>query len=370
MNDSPIPEELRVVSGTLPVDAEYYELALLRSIIRRNIVRQVIPLFLTCTSVAIVFMLREMFQWTLHMKVAWFSIITLGVLVALCIWAFARLHWLNVFLKCVARELPPERFSIFHARIVSAGPQSGRATVLEQMTEACRTVARFDGGPSFAKLWFARLTKALDAASRDPDNALRVLEAGAKDLPPDPGWRSFAQFCLTGLLFIGIIGTFLGLLGVFTPATFTPLFDAMRTPERDFTKSLGGLLADFGLAFGASLVAYLAYLFGRFTADLVDEAHDETTSFLTAELLGGVRLVLTPLQIEMRVDLSPETKALLEERVIGMQALTEQGLTQMRELRSLNARFGELAVLFRQATMNALKATQTILVGLQEGRKE
>jgi hypothetical protein len=346
------------------------EFDLLHAIIRHNHLRMIIPMGLAMVSIMIVLLLGKHYEWGFGMKVTWFSIMTLVVLVVLCIWAFAYLRSLNLLLKQIEHLLPPVVFGVYHQSMASATRQVERVKVLEGLIRACRALACCNGGPFFAQVWFARLTRRLEASSRDPDNALRVLETGAADLPGDPAWRSFAQFCLTGLLFIGIIGTFLGLLGVFTPATFTPLLDAMRTPHGPFTESLGGLLHDFGLAFGASLVAYVAYLFGRFTADLVDEAHDEVSGFLTAEFLGGIRLVLTPLQIDMRVDLPTETKALFEDRVRGIQSATDLGREQMAELRHLNSRFAELAVLFRRATTDALNATRAIATGLREGREE
>ena len=130
------------------------------------------------------------------------------------------------------------------------------------------------------------------------------------------------------------------------------------------------LLNNFSLAFGASLVAYLAYLFGRFIADLVDEAHDEVMDFLRAEFLGGVRLILIPMQIEARVDLPPDTKDLFLERIGGMREATEQGTAQMIELRALNNRFARLSASFVRATRHALAAARTISQGLTQGRTE
>src|SRR5262249_29049794 len=152
-------------------------------------------------------------------------------------------------------------------------------------------------------------------------------------IPPDVAWRSTAQMLLTALLFAGIIGTFWGLMGVFQSKHFMPLFDALKAnPAGNLQQSLNNLLGQFALAFGASLMAYLSYLFGRYALDLVDDAYDALGLHLTEHLIADIRSLLSDFSVEARIDLPEKTKEKLEAGVEGLALALEDRKLRNAEL--------------------------------------
>jgi hypothetical protein len=253
-----------------------------------------------------------------------------------------------------------------------AGHRSNPRPLLNGLANSARQLSHLRGIPNFARRHLQLVAMALEFAAAEPDSALRIFAA---IFPPanttDFEYRPVAQFLVTGLLFIGIVGTLYGLVDVLSAERITDILNSVAGSDADkLGRAAAGLARSFGLAFGASLVAYIAYLFGRFLLDIADQAHDGLTAVLDRDLLNGCRLVLAPLQSEVRIDLSQRSRDLLEAQSSGLQAIAVQEAEQVAELQKLASRLARTATLFNRATQRATAAAQVIAKSLTRGREE
>jgi hypothetical protein len=260
----------------------------------------------------------------------------------------------------------PEEFAAGAPTTTSDDPRP----LLRDLAARASQIGRARSLPRFVRRRFVAIGDALSKAAEEPGSGLRSLDAAIG--PPqsfDFEFRPVAQLGVTTLLFTGIVGTLYGLAAVLSPETIGSVMRSLNEPS-EMANSVGRLSGSFGLAFGASLMAYIAYLFGRFLLELADHAHDSLVMFLDSELLSRTRLMLAPYQVDVWVDLPQRTLDLLDGQAKGMQAIANQEEVQVDELRKIATQLAKTASLFNRATKKATVAAKVIGDGLQRGREQ
>ena len=196
-----------------------------------------------------------------------------------------------------------EKWSIAHQQI------SDLQSAFQDILQECHQ----QNWPFFVSQRLSAITETLKACKLEPDNSTQLLQAAQTTLPPEQPHRSLGQMLVSMLLFIGIIGTFYGLLDAFTSQAIGNLIRTLIEPQQaDFSEPLQALMSGFGLAFGTSMIAYIVHLGGRFMLEQTDEDYDHLTAYLDFGLLNNLYIALSPLNIQIRVELSNESRDQLE----------------------------------------------------------
>jgi len=208
---------------------------------------------------------------------------------------------------------------------------------------------------------------ALDGTRRDTSNAALVLERLNLGTEIEFPGRPSLQLVVTSLLFLGVIGTFTGLVGVFTSNIFNEILS--NPSPLVMERPLGQLMDSFRLAFSSSLVAYVSYLAGRYALDVLDHAHHHMLSLVDNDLVGALKVVMTPLQVQLRVDLPVETKHHLERAADNVAGATEQNKLSLEALTAMSHNISQASKDFGKSLSNLRKSTQTVVRALRDGRK-
>lgn len=136
-----------------------------------------------------------------------------------------------------------------------------------------------------------------------------------------PWLRALDVAFVNTLLFIGIIGTFYGLILFLGNERFIQLIQSLGTGATLDKNDIPQILNGFKVAFGSSLVAYVAYLFGRFLVDLADDAFDETVKSLSLHINRRLPSALSIGATAGTVDIAPSVKRLLEKQTTELKQL-------------------------------------------------
>lgn len=327
--------------------------------------RRIVAFALVSPGVA--YGMARYFTWHFPAPALVACVIIVGITFGLSIWTYRKIAEISALYRTIGEKLSPSAIAARQNQLASGHKKP--AEVVRDLATASIEIANRGAGPRFIKGFFNRLSQRLLICEQNLDNSARVFGTPETAIPGDVAWRSTAQLLLTALLFAGIIGTFWGLIGVFRPEHFTPLFDALKVnPTGNLLDSLSGLLAQFALAFGASLMAYLSYLFGRYALDLVDDSHDALTFYLSEYVIADIRTLLAVFSVEARIDLREETKAKLEAGAEGIALALEGSKRQNAELRTIGNRLAKTADLFKRAAQQAMASAKSIGEGLEKGR--
>ncbi len=287
-----------------------------------------------------------------------------AVLTAFCVVSLLRIH--RTFMA-IRAALPQAQFDQWQQAVI-ANPVSPE-TPLQQMRDSVRRLSAVPRILVAVRHRAAMLANALDYAHESPGNALGFIDNTHSAMLPSLPWRGLAQSCLTALLFIGIIGTFSGLLVVFQGQAVQKLFDDLAGGQ-PYTGEVGTLLDGFGLAFGASLVAYASYLGGRLMLEMADESYDLLIAFVDGDLRSLIRSVLVPLQVHLQVNFSPEERRRIDTLASSNAILAEQTAARATQLEELVGQVTDLGRQFAAGIATVHESARTIAQALEIGRQE
>ena len=292
---------------------------------------------------------------------------TCGVIFFLFLFCACSLLFIHRTFGSIHTLLPQAQFEQWQ-RIVTDAPLSPREA-LRGMSESLRRLSTVAGILNAVRHRATLLANALDYAGESPGNALGFVDNTRSVMLPSLPWRGLAQSGLTALLFIGIIGTFSGLLVVFQGEVVQNLFTDL-SQGRPYTGEVGALLDGFGLAFGASLIAYASYLGGRLMLEMADESYDQLLAFLEGQLPSQIRSVLVPLQVHLQVNFSPEERQRIDNLVSSNAALAEQTGARTTQLEKLVSEVMELGKQFEAGVTSMHASAQSMAEAFETGRKE
>lgn len=231
------------------------------------------------------------------------------------------------------RHVPPT------ARILPRG-------AMERLAAGCREAAKRAIAPwpkwlvhGSAEPFAARadeLHGILEAHKGKPDTIARALERLSPSLGELHSLRAVDQFLGGALLFIGIIGTFYGLMGVLLNDDLLRFLGAASQADRlsSLDPKLKGVLVGLGTAFSSSLFAYCSYLFGRLLSDLCDEEYEAATREFVRHVHGRLALLFPHSGLIGHVDLPAETTAQLVGNVTALQEATKSAANLVQETRA------------------------------------
>lgn len=143
---------------------------------------------------------------------------------------------------------------------------------------------------------------AAQLAGQDRDAVPQLLrDAHPGGEIPEPV-RPFSQLFLNALLLVGIIGTFYGLIQVFSTNSITAFVTQLwRGTGAPLSEGLSPVFEGLQTAFASSLAAYSGYLCGRFMCDQVDDDHRTLAARLGHTLGVDLPNVFSPLQLGAQV---------------------------------------------------------------------
>lgn len=178
--------------------------------------------------------------------------------------------------------------------------------------------------PVFIKLKVQEFIHRLELCQHTPQSGYYHLTAQFAPYPAETEDKFIAQLYVTSLLFIGIIGTFHGLIVTFQGENIAALLQAYGSQSNTgFRHQLSQVLAGFHEAFGSSLIAYISYLLGRSMLDAVDDDHDALIDFVD-ERLKTIASAFAGIKVDTFIDLPQSTKIILENSANSMKNALEQ----------------------------------------------
>jgi len=300
-----------------------------------------------------------------------FGFITLTAAGLLFLQAIGQLCSVASVIRSLSRRFSDEVIDGWHARMAEGRPSGGdpggsrehATSVLSDMQAAFQEAAEQPGllTPGLVTSRLRAISRALRRCQLEPENAMRIFQTTASSIPAEFPFRSLAQAFVMLLLYIGIIGTFYGLYLAFDGDDLGALIAALQ--QGHGTEEIGNLSGNFGLAFGTSLMAYVAFLAGRVVIELMDESYDLLVGFIETELTASLKVPLSTLDLDIKIDLPERTRILIQEqteRIAEASAHAAVAATSISEaveaMRHLNAETEKSARLFTESIESARKS--------------
>lgn len=282
----------------------------------------------------------------------WPFVLTIGIfLVALLCFCLIKLKTHNFTLAELDNGLSPENFSKLHHQMLKNGNESNKFIALN-LSIFNGVLNKSKSMPFFVQQRLKDVILRLERCQGDFENSFHLMSSSSVPIPHETSWRFLGQFFVNTLLFIGIIGTFHGLIIAFSDEKIISLLNNYGN-QSIFNQKLEQVFAGFYEAFGSSLIAYISYIFGRVMLEIVDTDHDALGQFLEQRLMGDFVTIFP--KPSPRIELPEEVKILLEKSVHSLDKFThsQEGLVDK----------------FEQTVNRYQKVSEGILRALLEGRK-
>jgi predicted nucleic acid-binding Zn-ribbon protein len=152
----------------------------------------------------------------------------------------------------------------------------------------------------------------LDSILDRPDDDLEAVGEKLARVPRElSGERprvAFFTFCVSAILFVGIIGTFFGLIKFIASNELRAVIDALIKQARPGAE-LGSIFRGFEPAFGSSLIAYVSYIFARYMRDRADEAFLSSADLFGRQVQSELVNIFYKSNVKEIVDLSPTARS-------------------------------------------------------------
>lgn len=223
-----------------------------------------ICLAITAFIIAFIFVLILNHQHMFEGEVGWFtwpSIICFSGLLVICIiemWKHAKIA------EVINEQLPLSSFKKWHENITKKNNGQYSKEIIETLIERIENIKKTKCS-KFIRQLIEERQRCLERCVSDTSNTLYILEQKSVDELSASNVNVFVSFFVNALLFIGIIGTFHGLITAFSGGHVQDLVKNTNNNEA-LTHILGG----FYKAFSTSLTAYIFFLAGRLIQDLYD----------------------------------------------------------------------------------------------------
>lgn len=277
----------------------------------------------------------------------------------------ANITKLHKALTTISAQSPPA--SIQNSGMLKTGTQAQTASRTQEHQFISAILSLLQGVdkktvPVFVSLKIQEFIHRLQLCQDDPQSAYYYLNSPFAPYPAEIEKKFIIQFCVTALLFIGIIGTFHGLIIAFEGESIANLLKlVMENSDKEFRTQLIEILSGFHEAFGTSLLAYVTYLFGRTMLDAVDDDHDSLVDFVD-ERFKSVVSAFASLNVSMVIDLPDKTKFLMGDSADKISIAVEQQAQSLKRsdtmLSSYTTYMQKLVTAIGEARSNWKKASE------------
>lgn len=219
----------------------------------------------------------------------------------------------------LADALPDTALADLRAAMAAGGDQ--RQSVIDLLTATAERVGQCGSPARPLCRQILRLVAVLQVGGSEPQELADAVRTHPPAGTLTPWMRVVDLTLVNALLFIGIIGTFYGLMLFLGDERFMGLIRALGSDSPIAASAIPDILNGFRVAFGSSLIAYIAYLVGRFLVELADDAFDETLMDMTAQIDRRLSAALTIGPTVGKVDIAPAVKRLLQEQATEVKSL-------------------------------------------------
>jgi len=273
-------------------------------------------------------------------------------LVALLIFCIVKLNVHSSSLAKLDKGLSLDEFSKLHNSLMQK--KLNRQGFINQNVNIFRTVLK-GSMPSFVQQRLNDVILRIEHCTEEV-NESDLMSTTSASIPHETSWRFLGHFFVNALLFIGIIGTFYGLITVFSDQNIINLVTSIKS-DHNIYSNLDKVFVGFYEAFGSSLIAYISYIFGRVMLEMLDTDHDALGQFLEQRIGDFVTICFPPKKAEPpRIELPEELKIVLEKSANSLDKLSKNQ--------------GDLVKRFDQTVNRYEKIGDRIIKALFEGRKE
>jgi methyl-accepting chemotaxis protein len=313
-------------------------------------------------------------------SITWIITIVLIMLSVFCLLNALLARRCMQFLR---NQIHPKDFDDAHKRMLSYKEKKSDANtpvkIIKEFIGKFNELLResknklFPNCPAFVKYRLGKIIFALEACERAPDNAVTLFDRSAiSPISPQIPFRWFGRLLTNLLLFVGIIGTFIGLLKVFSDSgQGTSLIASLvkSAINQGELPELHKLISGFQIAFGSSLSAYIMHLAGRAMLDILDEDYDSLVGYLENELTDGLYKALSPLDVDIRVDLPEKIKDALAKIGDTFETNAQRGIEYIDELTKIAAVLGATAQSFTEYIEKIEEAFKSLEERIHSGEK-
>ncbi|OAD22318.1 membrane protein, partial [Candidatus Thiomargarita nelsonii] len=245
----------------------------------------------------------------------WPFVLTIGLfLVALLRFCLVKLKTHHFALHELDKGLSPAIFSQLHQKLLKKEKKQFIADNLSIFNGVLNKSM-----PFFVQQRLKDVILRLERCQGNFENSFHLMNSSSVPIAEETSWRFLGQFFVNTLLFIGIIGTFHGLIIAFSDEKIIALLNHYGNQDI-FNQKLKEVFAGFYEAFGSSLIAYISYIFGRVMLEMVDTDHDALGQFLEQRLMGDFVTIFP--KPSPQIELPEEVKIILEKSAHSLDKLT------------------------------------------------
>ncbi|HYH23061.1 MAG TPA: hypothetical protein VD995_30990 [Azospirillum sp.] len=297
-----------------------------------------------------------------------FLAVTAALFLALWTLTFIKMRRWRLIVACAERELSGDGLQNALAG-AKDGPNIDAVRAALSMIAA---QAKGLGGGAFERR-IATLRRLIDfhtSTNPSPPGFELIGRALAQhDTGPGeaPDLRALDHTLVAALLFIGIIGTFFGLITFLDSENFRNF--AKHSSGPDLFDHLPNVMQGLGTAFWTSLFAYVFYLVGRFVMDLCDEEYELSMRAFLDAVQGGLAC-LFPTTGRATVDLSAQSVELLAGTVQGMKETAEAVRAFVGQSKAVADRLAVAAAALMNAVNQAAETSQAIFASIAAGQQD
>jgi len=278
----------------------------------------------------------------------WPFVLTIGLfLVALLRFCLVKLKTHHFALHELDKGLSPAIFSQLHQKLLKKEKEQFIADNLSIFNGVLNKSM-----PFFVQQRLKDVILRLERCQGNFENSFHLMNSSSVQIAEETSWRFLGHFFVNSLLFIGIIGTFHGLIIAFSDEKIIALLSHYGNQSL-FNQKLEEVFAGFYEAFGSSLIAYISYIFGRVMLEMVDTDHDALGQFLEQRLMGDFVTIFP--KPSPQIELPEEVKIILEKSAHSLDKLTHSQ--------------EDLVDKFEKTVNRYQKVSEGILKALLEGRK-
>lgn len=314
-------------------------------------------------------------QWDKQLSSAMYVFNILGgiCLLLLLLFCLFSLRGDGIAVRLFQEYLPQEKFADIHAGLLDVQPAFRReaisiaTTAIVDLRTALQNHRRqFAIHPLMH--WIEDIEERLNRCEKNPDSAEHILTRKNSTADFDRPFDPFGHFFANALLFIGIIGTFYGLIQVFDSPTLRDLLERFRSGET-FDEKLSFLVNGFNTSFGTSLVAYIGYLCARVMLHLTEQNFSSLHGFVEQRIWGGLVNAFSPLMIYHRVELSENSQAIIQRGVEDGAATRHDVAQSLSRMDEIAAKMGGVATSFGRSVRQLNRSTARVLRAMSEAQK-
>ena len=243
--------------------------------------------------------------------------------------------------------------------------------LIREALDAVAEQARGTGGRPFARR-IATLRRLIEFHASAPpasrsEMIARAIAGQDGNLTEAPDLRALEHTLVSALLFIGIIGTFFGLIEFLGSENFQNFVKHSRGSA--LFEHLPEVTHGLGTAFWTSLFAYVFYLIGRFVVDQCEEEYERSAREFVDSVQGGLAC-LFPTTGRGTVDLSDRSVTLLAETVREMKGTAEAVRALIDQSKAVAGELAAAAGALISAVIQVIDASDTFFASIKAGQED